>query len=547
MSFNFECTACGTRLKTATQPPAGKKVPCPKCNATIVIPAHSLDDPSSNPPPPLQTSPTGNRRGDSRDEDEENDRLSFRLRPRNQAERTKNMTDRSTEDDEEEDRLSFRLNRRQTPMTVNMSEKPRSEDEDPPASFPQRSKRKEDDELSRRARDDFDDRGDDDDFDRPRRRRRQPKGNKVLPFLVLGIGALIIAGVLAAFLLFGGSTKADAEMLAFVPEGTNAMGGIDVEDVLNQDRIKRVVDMALNNPDGQKVNQFLQGFGLKKEDLSKVMVAVNLPANIAVQEPNPDQMDITFIVKLKSGTFDGNKIKQTLRATEVQKDGKTYYKTAEGSCYIPSEKIAVFCKQESTIAKLIAKNGKDAELSPDLKSLVDKHGGDQIWVSLADAKLLSSLMNQPGILGGMPLGGGMGGAAELKNAKGLAFSGGLKGDDLKMAFSLSCQNSSTSAKLVTDSRQQMKQVREALKAFGGMGGPKGNQMDIVTDILDSVDFDSDGDLFSTSMKMDIAKLEKLAGGGMGNPFAGMNPFGGGGFQNPFGGLLGGGGNRPPKK
>jgi hypothetical protein len=470
MAFTFTCPQCQTKLRTAAAVPSGKTIQCPKCK-TVFTAGAAEDEDTPAPRRPVAQAPTSPKRFANDDDDD---------RPRSRR--------RDDDGDDDEPRARRRS----------------------------------------RAQDDYGGADDEreEDYGEPRKRKKKKKsGNKALFLTLMALLGLAVIGggiFLLITLLGGGGGAVDKEMLAFAPADSKFIAGADVEDLLKQEKIKPHIDRLIQAAQAQPFRQDLQQIGLTENDFAKVMVAGAEP--IAM-----DKGAGVFIVKLKEGkSIDRDKLKTVLKATEVQKDGKAYYKAKDFCLYMPTDKMAVLTPTEAGMAKVLGMDGKTVAISGPLKDMVDKAGGAQVWMALAQEGLGRQFGG-----GGMGAFGPMGGAKNMVDVtsglKGVGVWGGASGEKLEINISLYCSSSDVASKAASSGSTELREARRNVDDIGKIGAFMGNDVGtLIKDVINSGDISSSGEQLVMSFKVSIDPIVNLINNkGAGIPgFGGMGAFGG---------------------
>jgi hypothetical protein len=472
MAFTFTCPQCQTKLRTAAAVPAGKTIQCPKCKTVFSAGAAEDEEAAAAPRRPAAQAPASPKRFADDDDDD---------RPRS----------RRRDDDDYDD-------------------EPRAR---------RRS----------RAQDDYDDADGEreEDYGEPRKRKKKKKsGNKALFLTLMALLGLAVigGGIFLVVSLLGRGGAVDKEMLAFAPADSKIVGGIDVEDILKQDKLKDPINKLMQTAQGNAMTAGMQQMGLSQNDFSKLLWA-------GTNTDALDKTDGVVVVKFKEPKPDlRDKLKTAAKASEVQKDGKTYYKAKDFCVYLPNDKMAVVTTKETGMAKVLAADGTTVAISGPVKDLVDKAGGAQVWFAMADDKFARDFgagFAAAPRMGGMAGGPGQDMGDVAKGLKGLAFWGGVNGDKISVNFS-AYTTSDAASKAASSLSSQLREMRPHSDDMGKMMVFMGN--DIATlfkEVVDSGDVSSSGEQLIFSCKVSVDPIVNLINkGGAGLPFPGMGGFGG---------------------
>src|SRR5262245_46134174 len=78
------------------------------------------------------------------------------------------------------------------------------------------------------------------------RHRKKRKGGGGTAIVLICLGVLLVGGLIFALIYFlGGNSNLDSEMLAFLPAETNVMAGIEIDELMKNDKIKNSVTSVL--------------------------------------------------------------------------------------------------------------------------------------------------------------------------------------------------------------------------------------------------------------------------------------------------------------
>src|SRR5262249_39547185 len=173
--------------------------------------------------------------------------------------------------------------------------------------------------------------------------------------------------------------------------------------------------------------------------------------------------------------------------------------------YQATDRIAILAPTETSIAKVLDKDGKTMALSGPLKDLVEKAGTSHVWFAE--------------IAGGKNAGGrfpGFGGpvgdiASAFDGSKGYAISGDAGSDKLELNITVSCSTSETASRVAMEASKGFREMRKATRILGdsplfGEGGDAGTLM---KEFMESASADSSGELLTLSAKLSIAPLVKI--------------------------------------
>ncbi len=316
--------------------------------------------------------------------------------------------------------------------------------------------------------------------------------------------ALISAGVLLGgglifllYYLFSGGGY-DKEMMAYMPSDSAVLIGGNVEEAMDIDAVKDLVQTGLKNAPGE-VTGVLTKAGFKIENISKVLVGITKNGQGGV-----------LTVRFKDKP-EPKKIADAVQAKEDKHKDKTFYKGPTGAFFFPSDDLLVGAMSEDALKKLIEKEGSDIAISEDLNKLAKKVAKNTFWVATTEA-------NNSGFGGFGKMGGGIPGigAGSLpSDAKGIALGVKITSSKLSLQVTVQCKDSDEASKRSDDANKQLPDAKK--------GGPTiinaaiGNKLDeagktAIKEAIESIDVGSSGDLLTISASIDYRPfLEKLKG------------------------------------
>jgi hypothetical protein len=371
--------------------------------------------------------------------------------------------------------------------------------------------------------------------DRPRfkKKKKQKKSNRHV-WLTVVVGLLLLGGIGFLVIMLLGGPSLDKELLAYAPDDTKIIAGVHVEKLIDHDKLKDPINKLLQTAPGQQLRERLQQAGLTENDVEKVLIAGPDPdiltkkkdpaprAKNRGQTKGPKQAkdgkqpkpkpppppEMVIVIKLKKGkSVDAERLKTAANATEVQKDGKFILKAKDFCLYQATDRIAIIAPTETSIAKVLGKDGKTVSLAEPVLSMVQKAGTSHIWVAAATDHLSKA--------GGGPFAGIGPGAADISAAfqgsKGFAFWGEAGSDKAELGFAVACSSAETATKAASEASkafsQMRKMMREVNRMFGGLGGDDDNPLG--KELIENTSAESSGELLILSTKLSISPLVKI--------------------------------------
>jgi hypothetical protein len=458
MPFSITCPACSAKLKTAAAIPVGRSIQCPKCSEKFKTTSDNMVEVGAGangaaaPSPALKKAVADNPFGgmaapagrkNSRDDDEDN-------RPR---------AKRSDEDRDEQ------KPRARKPMSLDNDE----EDEDRPVARKRRAvdedegrpvarKRRavdEDEErpTARKRRDDDDEDDDGDDRDRrPRPKKKKKKGNLGVIIGASVFGLLVLTGIgFGLYWLFSGNNY-DTEMMAFLPAETNVMVGIDVEDLMNNEKVKGYVKKITAMDGPKETMNKLKDAGITENDVSRILLGMKADDGAAPAAGKQKEETVALVVRFKK-SVDKAKIAKSLDATEQKKNDKVYYRPnkpgSHSYVHFPSDSMLVLVSTEKQLDSVLANSSK-VVISEEMQDISKKLSKGQIWVAFSRSAVDSELKNideaKPMLtLVGIPADAATKMIAAVKSMRGGGGYLKLDGDKLSIGLGIQCSDAKTAS------------------------------------------------------------------------------------------------------
>jgi hypothetical protein len=329
-------------------------------------------------------------------------------------------------------------------------------------------------------------------------------------------GLAAIAGLVWLLVwLFSGSSY-DKEMMAYMPENTQILVGVDVDHLMSLDGVKELLDnnnfagaMGAGFGGGAEIEAF-QKTGVKLKDIKRIMVGM----------PDPTKGNGTVAVIRFRDSVDKGKINSAVNAAEQKAGDKVYYRSSiKGAClHYGDDDLLVIAENEETMKKVLSKESGKIVINETLKELADKVGGGHVWAATSTNPLGGGGGGGFGALGLLG-GGGRSGNNDadeflnvIKNAKGFAFSMKIDNKSVRATGYAKCADSSSASRGADAAKRA---IREAKKEMEKMSSKAGMGMGMATgqirEIFDSIDVDSSGDMLEGSIKVNSSPFR----GGLG--------------------------------
>jgi hypothetical protein len=393
------------------------------------------------------------------------------------------------------------------------------------------------------------------DAKRPRSKNRKKKSSQNVLVLALGIGGLSLllgGGAVAAF-VWPGFLKSGPnwdEPLAFVPANNKLLLSVNVDTLIDRLGVGPHVEQALKTTVSGDLNlaDMKKDTGLEFRELfSQVVIASN---QLAQGQPNPNAKAV-IVIKSKV-PFDSKKLVAFFKVTEPPEklNGKKYYKkTNRGetvALFFPSNRLVVITNYlDKDLELLLGADGATTVLPPDIRTMVDSYRQNEIWAVVpADASVKQTLRQGP--TGFVPGGGGGqqpdASAAAFDQVKAGGFGVGLENNQVKLNWSLLCDNPAGAGQVVEAMKKQFDLYTKGLfkvmlnQIMSSWPPPV---KALVDDLIKNTRFTSQANLAQASAEVSVqsvrnalAQVEQMGLAGAGG-VAGAPP---GGVQRP---------NRPP--
>ncbi len=527
MPFSITCPSCSVKLKTAAALPNGRSIQCPKCKTSFAISPDNMVEvgasatggaapssaavrkaPGGSNPVGALDAPVG--RKSNRDDDETPRAKKRTADDDNERPRSKRRVDDEDEkprarkplplddDDDEEDRPKAKKRRNDDDEDDDRpkAKKRRDEDDDDEDDRPKAKKRRDEDDDDRPA---VRKRQRDDDDDRPRKKlKKKKKGSNigiVIGLAVFGVVALGGVSYLVYSLLFGGGNY-DTEMLAYMPAGTNIVYGIEVEELMRNEKAKSLVKKATQSAGGKF--EVLKKAGITEDDISRILIG----ASVGKKETSRNSV---MVVRLKKSVTP-DKAAKSMGATEQKKNDKTYYKFGKAGSqdclYFPDDTMLVLAENEKAMEQALSGSSK-VLISQELQDFAKKMSGGQIWMAMVDpdpgnspADDLKDLKLPPEV------------EAVLKSARGLGAFAKLEADTVTLNLALLCADSNSPAKAADPLEKNLKSDTGAISTLKGTVGLFVPELKkILDDIQKSAQVKSDGNLLQLTTTISMGSIE----------------------------------------
>lgn len=355
---------------------------------------------------------------------------------------------------------------------------------------------RDDDDLDRR----------DDDFDRPRAAKK--KGSGAL-YAMIALGVLLVGGLIFALIYFlGGSDSYDSEMVAYLPAETNVMVGVEVEELMKNDKVKNMVTSFLQK-DGKEFYDKLKEAGMSENDFTRVLVG----GEFNPKGGGPGQDKFAVIIRAKKA-FDKGKIAQVASLQEQEKNGKKYYKSTKEKdlfVYYPSDTLAVMVPSEKAIEGVMSRDGSKVAVSDEMQDLAKKLSKGHVWFAMSTAQFSNELGQVKNAkIPDVP--------SELTDAvagmRGVGAYAKIDGDKVTFGGGILCADSSSATKAADAlqkkiDEQRGKNLNENPLFKGKVDGVPPAFKSLIEDVQKSAKADSSGAMLEVSASFSFSGMEQL--------------------------------------
>jgi hypothetical protein len=389
---------------------------------------------------------------------------------------------------------------------------PLNDDDDEEHDAPPPRKRRVDDDDDDRPRARKRSNDDDDGDDRPRKKpKKKKKKSNVGVMIALSVGGLLaLAGVAyGLYLLLGGSSY-DTEMMAFLPADTNYLIGIEVEDLMHNEKAKSFLKKAQQS-EADKFAE-LKKAGIGEDDISRILIG----SKVGKGNGNASLSSVVVIRLKKSVTPD--KVAKGMGATEQKKNDKTYYKSSKAGdqecMYFPSDTVIVITPNEKIMEPVLASSNK-VLISQEVQDFAKKMSGGQIWMAMVNPEIGSSMGDPSKELKTPPEV-----ASALKSARGIGGYANIESDKLSLGLGVLCSDSDAPSKAADPLEKNLKSETGMISTLKGMVGLFLPELKpILDDVQKSAQVSSSGNVLELTASINMTNIEPLVNKAMAPPTA----------------------------
>lgn len=356
---------------------------------------------------------------------------------------------------------------------------------------------------------------DDADFDRSPTPRKKSGSGPMIAMIVIGL-ALVGGLVFALFYFMGGSSHLDKEMLTYLPDDSQMVVSIDVNDLLNTEKVKNAIsNMAKKQGEQdpyQKPNKELEPAGITLQDFDRVVLGMQSAA------PKGEDEDPSLVVRFKKAP-DQAKLAKVFKYDQTSVEGgKTYYQLPNdrGCMFFVNDKLAVFTSQKHLKSLINRESGKIG-ISKELQDQCKLSSQGQIWMAATRKFVPAEVMAQADMAEGEGIPGPI--ADMYKDAKGMGVWAKIDGDNVKFGINATAGSDEAASKAKDAikaelDKRQAKKVEEDpdIGMFMKMAPP-----DILTkanDLKNSLAISQSGANLELSGNVSISGVESMVGAAM---------------------------------
>ncbi len=219
--------------------------------------------------------------------------------------------------------------------------------------------------------------------------KRTKSGNGALVTMIC-LGLLLVGGMIFALVYFlggGSGGNLDSEMLAYLPAETNLMSSVDVEELLKNEKMKKLLDELFQTREGKRERATLTEVGISEQDVAHIVMGGEAPdgkKDRAGRKADDDESAPAFSVVIRfKKPVDKAKIAKGMGFAEQNKNGKTYFKSEkpmrEPLLWFPSDTLMVITASEKQLDALFSKEPSKVVVSDEMQQLAKKMSKGQFW------------------------------------------------------------------------------------------------------------------------------------------------------------------------
>jgi len=349
---------------------------------------------------------------------------------------------------------------------------------------------------------------DDDSFDPTARRKKSGNGPIIA---MIGLGVLLVGGLIFALYYFLGRDKVDSEMLAYLPKDTNVIAGVEVEEMLKNDKLKELWKKLTEKGETKQILDKLKQADLDENDISKVMFG----GGVKTMEPGDSS---TIVVRLKKDV-NKEKLAKAFDLKETEKNGKKFYTTKVDPgtrIILPTDRLIVVVQSEKRLDEILGKDPGNVLVSDSMQELAHKMSKGALWVAIDRSSLGDSMKDIEKGKGAKDPDGELlmpdAVIDAVKDLKGLGFYLKVEGDKASLKTGLLCKDSDAASKAADELKKLLDKHKkdgfEKSPLFMAVAGAPKEVTSYFNEILQSASVESSGAMLETTLNASIAGTEK---------------------------------------
>ena len=207
---------------------------------------------------------------------------------------------------------------------------------------------------------------------RLRPRAPRTKGVKLTFGISVALASLLLVGGMAVAMVWFSRRVPDPDIMALVPSDAVTVGGMNVEEGSRDERAAKMQEAIASRSSYRGILMRLAPLGFEQKDVMRVVIA------------SGPKTGVTAIVKLVRGRkFDRDRIAAAAFGGETMSVGDRSYVRARkgGMCYYLAAPRVMVVANEDAILDIMGRPPGEIDLNSDLKSLINRCGGSQVWLA----------------------------------------------------------------------------------------------------------------------------------------------------------------------
>ncbi|MCE9530161.1 MAG: hypothetical protein K8T89_03345 [Planctomycetes bacterium] len=353
----------------------------------------------------------------------------------------------------------------------------------------------------------------DDDFDREARPRKKT-GNGALVAMI-SLGVLLLGGMIFALVYFFMGNNLDNDMLAYMPADTNMMFGLDVEELLKNDKLKDQWKKAKAEKEGKEIVDKLKEADIEDDDISRILYGTK-----AIVDEDSFKDSLTMVIKTKKD-YDKEKLIKAFEMERQEKNGKIYYKDKRKSdmrVVLPTNRLIVFLGSQKRLDDVLEKDASKVVISDAMRELAKKMSKGPIWLAIDRSLFGDELKNLDQLKGKKDEKGELLAPTELidaaKDLRGLGMYVKVDGDKITVKTGMLCKDSDNASKAASAlqafvDKHRKEKLEEKPELEGALKQLPDEIKKSLNDTLASSATTSSGAMLESSISLNISGIEKV--------------------------------------